>query len=334
MDLMNPLRRRGSPAPDIENALRQKGAMLETAIRERDALAERLRTLEGGLRQELSLKGLFVIGHSRSGTTILENALNDHREIFIFNEADFYSDSGARDFRARHNAMHQAFRNQENKGSFCPKLFDEDESWDRYVIALSRVYRYVGSKIVIHQDRNTGMPDQLFDFMTKWFYGSHFIFTFRNPADVLGSNRGLAAWTGGESPDCRLVMRSFLWVMRLYIRALRNLPNVRAIFHEQVSPQTFEALSDWLGLDLRGSFGYYSDTKVKAYSRAALSDGDRLLLERTEALYAELSLQACAGYELVQIDQNNATIDPTHGSRLGELYRRIDEAIAAIDASL
>lgn len=324
-------------APRIEDgeAAGEKALqMLEEVIRERDALANRLRLIESSEWDALARQGLFIIGHSRSGTTILENALNDHRQIFIFNEADFFCDPGTRDFRERHNARHREFRNQENKGSFCPRLFDEDESWDRYMAVLSRSYRYVGSKIVIHQDRASGMPEQLFDFMTRRFYASHFIFTFRNPIDVLGSNRGLAEWTKGESPNCRRVMRSYLWVMRLYIRALRNLPNVLAVFHEQVSPEIFEEMSDRLGLDLRSSLRYYSDQRTKTYAADALPNDERSLVESVVTLYRELSQQAQEGYELVQIDQNLSSIDPRHPTRLGHLYRWIDMTIQDLDKEL
>ena len=58
-------------------------------------------------------QGLFVLGAARSGTTVLQNALNDSREIFLFGEPSFHDDMGTADFATRYNYMHRAWGNQE-----------------------------------------------------------------------------------------------------------------------------------------------------------------------------------------------------------------------------
>jgi hypothetical protein len=304
---------------------------LRLAQQERDRSASALRVLTEAPRSELSRSGLFVIGHARSGTTILQNALNDHREIFIFSEADFYTDPGTPDFRRRHNEMHRGFHNQENKGTYCPQFFEGDETWDNYLLALHRHYRYVGSKMVINPYDSEVAPGRLFDFATRHFYASHFIFTFRNPADVLGSYRGLVEWNGLVPPSDAAVTRSYLAVMRLYIRMLRNLPNIHVVFHDQVSARTFDELGEKLALNLDQCSRYYSDHKVKTWSPLQ-DEADRIVVERTMALYLELKRQAEAGYELLRIDQNTASIDPTHPTPLGLLYRQVDGLIGELDA--
>ena len=74
----------------------------------------------------LESQGLFIIGAARSGTTILQNALNDSRDIFLFGEPCFHADSGDADFASRYNTMHRSWGNQENKSSYCPPLFKSD----------------------------------------------------------------------------------------------------------------------------------------------------------------------------------------------------------------
>jgi hypothetical protein len=330
MNLMGSRRRSASHEIGRMGTLQHRDTALEEVIRERDVLRERLRVLEGGLRQALSRNGLFVIGHARTGTTILENALNDHDQIYILGEADLYSDPGTPDFRERHNAKHRDLRNQDNKGNYCPKLFEGDESWDAYFLALARTYRYVGAKIVINPYSDPRAADQLFDFATLNFYASNFLFTFRNPSDVLGSNQGLAEWSGGPAPSIKVVMRSYLRVMQLYLRMLRNLPHVTAVFHDQVTPATFEAIGKRLGLDLGRSYRYYSGEKAKTYAPSVDDSGDRALLDRVTHYYELLKQQSVAGYDLLQIDQNLDNLDPSHPTPLGQMAKEIDFILGSL----
>lgn len=83
-------------------------------------------------------QGLFVIGAARSGTTVMQNALNDSCEIFLFGEPVFHEDAGAPDFSLRYNAMHRAWGNQENKSSFCPPLSLRRMPHGRIIFAGSR----------------------------------------------------------------------------------------------------------------------------------------------------------------------------------------------------
>ena len=170
--------------------------------------------------EELSRQGLFVIGHARTGTTVLQDALNDSRAIFLFNEPDFHSDPGTPDFRQRHNAMHRRYRNQETKGTFCPDLFGEDRSWDAYFARLCDHYRYVGSKVTINPNPTDPYNDALLNFCTRKFYDATYIFTFRDPLDVTVSTRGLVSYQGHEPPSPDVVFTSFLSSMLLCMRML------------------------------------------------------------------------------------------------------------------
>src|SRR5215469_5290504 len=54
------------------------------------------------VRVQYDHQGLFVIGAARSGTTVLQNALNDSRAIFLFGEPAFHDDAGGPDFASRY----------------------------------------------------------------------------------------------------------------------------------------------------------------------------------------------------------------------------------------
>jgi transposase InsO family protein len=177
--------------------------------------------------QKIDGQALFVIGAARSGTTVLQNALNDSPHVFLFGEPAFHDDPGSADFAARYNAMHRSWGHQENKSSFCPPLFAEDASRPDYLEQLARPYCYVGSKIVVNPSNAAGTCRRVFDFHCRHFCRAHYVFTFRNPVDVLMSTRGLAELHGDAPASHESLLRSFLAVMALYLRMLRNLPSWR-----------------------------------------------------------------------------------------------------------
>jgi hypothetical protein len=281
-------------------------------------------------RRERSERALFILGHARSGTTVLQNALNDAREFFLFGEANLHLDPGTPDFRERYNRLQRGFGNQENKSSFCPKLFAEDSSWDAYLSALMDYYRYVGAKIVINPDGAEAACDRFFDFSTEHFYCAHYVFTFRNPVDVTCSTQGMSIFQGMQPEDAVKILHSYLSVMRLYIRMLRNLPNVHVVFQEAMTPDIFVSLGAQLGVDLSGTFHYYSGEKVRTYTPKDVIGDIAEPLGQVIALYDEFRRDALAGFDLAQIEQNAAAIDPTHPTALGRLYRGVQAQMDAL----
>ena len=85
---------------------------------------------------------LFIIGVARSGTTVLQNALNASPDIFLLGEPDIYDDHSA-GFASRYNAMHAAWGNQPAKSSYLPKVLDKDGTWRDHLAALSRHHRWI-----------------------------------------------------------------------------------------------------------------------------------------------------------------------------------------------
>jgi len=58
----------------------------------------------------LSDRGLFVVGHARSGTTILLDALNSSRDVYCLGEANLHKTIEKTDFSIWFNTMHRSFR--------------------------------------------------------------------------------------------------------------------------------------------------------------------------------------------------------------------------------
>jgi hypothetical protein len=282
--------------------------------------------MENELRT-IEQQGLFVMGAARSGTTVLQNALNDSREIFIFGEPVFHEDPGTPDFAARYNQKHRAWGNQENKSSFCPHFFERDASWSTYLCHLATMYRYVGSKLVINPEKSEETCQAIFDFHCRYFYRAHYVFTFRNPIDVLMSTRGLAELSGYTAVSHEVVLRSFVRVVGLYIRMLRNLPAVSAVFHESISDATFRDLGADLGVDLSSAARYYETKRIRRYTLDDIPEHARESVKAVIDLYENLREHALAGFESIQLEQNTGHLDISHYTPLGALQRRVEQLL-------
>ena len=279
----------------------------------------------------LDLQGLFIIGAARTGTTILQNALNDSDHVFLLGEPALHHDAGGADFAARYNAMHRAWHNQENKSSHCPGFFEGDASWYAYLLHLAGLYRRVGAKLIILPERTEAEAALVFDFYCRYFYRSHYVFTFRNPLDMLISFRSLASWIGWESASHVTVLRCFYIVIQLYLRMLRNLPHVSAVFHECVDVDTFRALGLSLDVDLKGAAAYYDDHKVHHHSLTELPETWHEAFQQAMAVYEDLRHEVQSGASLLQLEQNSRHIDERHYNVLGRLWRRTELLLAALD---
>lgn len=273
--------------------------------------------------RRIAPQGLFVIGAARSGTTILQNALNAADGIFLFGEPAFHRDPGHADFATRYNGMHRAWGNQENKSSHCPDLFETDAAWWDYLACLADRYPRVGAKIVINPEHAMDESRQLFDFQCRHFYRSHHVFTFRNPLDVLVSTRGLAQLTGGRVATHTEVLRSFFAVLQLFVLSLRNLPHVHVVFHEAVDADMFHALGKALDTPLPHAMDYYDHGKVRHYTLEDIPLIHQPSMTEAMTLYEDFRHEALAGFRLLQIEQNNGHLDDAHFTALGRLSWRI-----------
>lgn len=278
----------------------------------------------------LAAQGLFVIGPARSGTTILQNALNDSSDIFLLGEPRLHRDPGSADFASRYNGMHRSWGNQENKSSYCPRLFDQDADWRTSLARLAELHRYVGAKIVINPAHAPFECDEVFHFQCRHFYDAHYLFTFRNPLDVLMSTRGLAQLNGGRVATHGEVLRGYVSVAQLYLRCLRNLPHVRVVFHEAMTAEVFGQLEAFLDTPFPRAMDYYDRAKVRHYQLADVAEPHRAQVAEAMALYADFKREALAGFALSQIEQNDGHLDAAHFTPLGSLSLRMKRFLAGL----
>ncbi len=272
-------------------------------------------------------RGLFIIGAARTGTTILQNALNDDPGVFLLGEPRLHMDPGNKDFAERYNRMHRELGNQETKSTHCPALFERDAAWWQYLERLAQIYPRVGSKTVLNSEHAWGESRVLYDFHSRHFHTSHYIFTFRNPLDSLVSTQELERFFGGRIASHREVLRAYMLAMQLYIRMLRTLPHVHAVFHEDIDAETFRTLGLALDLPLHGAIEYYDGKRVHHYDITAVAESERAMIEQATTLYANFKHAAQSGFKRLQLEQNNRHLDPEHLHPIGSLSKRVDRFI-------
>ena len=260
---------------------------------------------------------LFVLGAARSGTTVLQNALNHSPDIFLLGEPDLHLDEGSPGFAGRYEARHRSWGNQETKSTRLPPAWREDGPWEAHLAWLAQRHRWVGAKIVLNA--GAAASERLVRFHAQRFYGARHLFTFRSPVAVVQSTHDLQVLSGAPADDPRTLMGHYAAV---YTRMLRTFPNVRALCHEDVAPPTFDALGEWLGVPLDGAARYYHPERVRVRKEANFVGEDLNHLRQLEALYADLRAMVLEGVATPQLEQNDANFDPAHYTALGSIDRR------------
>ena len=242
-------------------------ACLGTVERERDGLRAELETLAAAQRQlaawdrlsALAPRGLFVVGHARSGTTILTEALNASPDIFLLGEANLHMAGTSPGFVARYNAMHAEFGNPRSKTTYCPPLAGPDASAPECLEALARHYRYVGEKVAFRSVALGYRPDSFFDFQARVFLRAQYVCVVRHPAAVLRSSAAMFRPT-----DLADYAQSWVETLLHVLEICRTFPSVSLLVHERISATTFEALGERLGIPLRASFQLYDPALLAA----------------------------------------------------------------------
>lgn len=241
------------------------------------------------IRNTLYRSGLFVVGHARSGTSILQHALNTSPEIFLFSEANLHQSHDKPGFAAWYRTMHANFNNPPSKSTSC--LDPDDPSgnaWD-VLQRLRQQYRLVGDKMAFRSRRLGYDFSRCYRFLQDHFTGSHIIGTLRNPRDVLASNEQMFR------PNNMIeYLVSYLECLALEIDLACTFDHATILVHECITPDTFACLGNWLGCDLRGAYARWYEPNFPGSSHAPPGGlGD--LLELADSYYQRLRRQFDAG---------------------------------------
>ena len=236
--------------------------------------------LEPELRQR---KRLFVIGPTRCGTTILQNALNSCSDIYLLGEANLFHNWDIMEPRAKYNAMHRRFGNQETKSTFLPMLSAEETTYTVYLGLLSEYYKYVGEKIALGGNLREADFGRLFDFQCLHFFSASYFFTFRRPSQSIISSEKLAPY------NICAYSCVYLETVLLYLRMRRILPMVYCFFHENMNSDTFAHISELLGVDVSRAHQLYSNSDVTTHDPSEFLAPDWLeRMRKLDEVYEEL----------------------------------------------
>lgn len=219
---------------------------------------------------ELADRCLFIVGHARSGTTVLQYALNTSSDIHVFGEANFHNHPGGDAFADWYNEMHtEVFQNLPAKGDRCPQIAG---TFVDALEHLSQRYRWVGDKMAFRDDSLGYDFERSLKFQSRWFANARYICTLRSPLPTLTSNSEMF-----RPEDLRLYTLS-------YAKSLLHLVNTYLVFdhtliahYEQLSQAAFDRIGAWLDVSLSEAMSEYD------IRRLTLREGPALLRISTEA---------------------------------------------------
>lgn len=238
----------------ISNYLYAKVAALENATN--NILKNQRHSVSGQNRderaiRELSAHGLFIIGHARSGTTVLQEALNQSPDIFILGEANLQVHHDKVGFSAWYNAMHKDFKNPPSKNSVCP-VYDEFDDGLDFMLKIRKEFKYVGDKLAFRHRKYGYEYDGAYNFFQKYFLKSHYVCTLRDPVSVLGSS--LSMFSPEDLNDYAIsYMDTLVFILNCYM----TFDKCFVFVFEDISPKHFERLGESLGSDLSNAFSIY-----------------------------------------------------------------------------
>jgi hypothetical protein len=219
-------------------------------------------------------RGLFVVGHARSGTTILADALNTCEEICCLMECYLYRSIDLPNFADTFNGMHKSFGNVPSKGYWVPGF--EGASGRGTLAGLRQTYRYVGEKLAFRQRDKDYDPDRFFEFAVSEYLNSPFIGVIRDPIKVTSSAIDMFERSDFSAATIAGLVRSQMETYLLLVRLALTVPSFFLLVHEDIDARTFAALGEHLSVDLRkASQLYVPDFRRMPHA----AEGERILAE-------------------------------------------------------
>lgn len=135
---------------------------------------------------DLSQRGIYVIGHGRSGTTMLHDLVNLDANAVLLGESNLFLHFCRRRFVACFNEQHARNDLLRSKSLFISNL-DDSASAMSVVLGLSKRWNRVGEKIAVHPAWEQRYYRRLVDFQTAMFFNSDYVLPVRDPREVVVS---------------------------------------------------------------------------------------------------------------------------------------------------
>ena len=207
-------------------------------------------------------KLLLIVGHARSGTTVLQSALSAAPEVFLLGEANLYRTGDRASFRSWYNTMHESYGNQRCKITYAPALpgSTNAEDGNSYLQRLSNHYEIFGEKLAL------GTPAGAHDYqrLTEWVEQKRAacVFVFRKPLDTIISSAAMF-----PSLPMGWHVASYALVVKLFFDLASVLPGIYGVITERIDQARLSRLGAELGLDLSIACEMYSESRVHTRAR-------------------------------------------------------------------
>lgn len=225
-------------------------------------------------------RGLFIVGHARSGTTVLQCALNSSPDIFVFGEANFHVPREPGRFARWYNEMHASFGNPPAKGDRCPEY---EGDLDDVLAELLRRYRWVGDKIAF-RDESLGYDcDASLRYLLRRHTRATMLCTLRHPLATIASNREKFS-----PADLSVYVLSCTKALAHLCNTYLSFDRALVVHFETIAAPTFARIGAYLDVDLSEAFSEYDPRIQRARGHDSLDDlhpGAR----RTVAYYEDIA---------------------------------------------
>jgi hypothetical protein len=261
------------------------------------------------IREKFWSSGIFVIGHARSGTGILQMALNSSPDIYMLGESNLHFNVDKPGFVPWYHEMHGGYRAIPSKSTTLPLLADpEATGWD-VLLMLKNRYRFVGDKVA-YRSRKLGYDfDKSYNFLRRYFGGSWFFCTLRHPRDVIWSNNAMFL---PDQIDDYIV--SYLECLAHQIDIYFTCENVFFLPLDNIGSDTFKRIGERMNCNFDHAHKFY-DQSVQKRSHPVVQAVDSVLLmqainsfERVCALFESSDLECSNRHELLKLRLNLASI--------------------------
>lgn len=218
--------------------------------------------------EALEMRGIFIVGNGRSGTSVFCDCLNSSSEIYMLQEGHLFQHATNADFVQHFNQQHQSFGNNRFKGTYIPPAKDGPISGLEFYFRMSKHYKYVGEKIAFGLSDaligNLTIREAFFEFQARYFYHSTYYVIIRHPFEnILSMHKMWPEYPKQKFISCWL--ESLRTLMELYCA----FPKVHVVFFDQLSPDTIVNISGLLDVEIELPEGMLDPH----YQKSKIADG-------------------------------------------------------------
>ncbi len=270
------------------------------------ALVEELRTC-----RSIAGRCAFVLGPARSGTTILAQMINASSRAFITTEAFYCLAENHTDFRRWYNDQHRRFENQVSKTSYAPNFgYSGEHEWWKWLARAAEHFDVVGDKMAFADAHPQIIdPARLMEFFEARFFGSKFLFIFRDPVQSVLSAVDL--W----NRDPVALVLGWAHVVKLWADFIRIFPNTMTVLLEELDRSKIAAIGDFLDLDLSESAKLLDPREQRRHDpeQSGREEFTRRITPLLQMIFGEIKESITMERVFLQADQKRARLDePRH----------------------